>query len=112
MDFQSWRDFDWRRGVTGALGLFQAFRRETNLLIAGLTGISGVATGGCPESGFVSDARSTHGTSASLSFLTIAGPLSFLFGLWSRRGSTAVLIHLPSKHVVNSASFAVPCGEV
>lgn len=59
MDFQSWRDFDWRRGVTGALGLFQAFRRETNLLIAGLTGISGVATGGCPESGFVSDARST-----------------------------------------------------
>ena len=82
-------------GLLGALGLFHAFRSETSVLIAGLIGISVFVTGVMSvKAGLFPMPDPRHGSWAFLSFLTIAGPLLFLFGLWKRQGSAAVRIYL------------------
>lgn len=82
-------------GLLGALGMFRAFRGKTSFLIAGLIGISVFVTGVMSvKAGLFPMPDPRHGSWASLSFLTIAGPVLFFLGLWGRPGSAAVRVYL------------------
>lgn len=79
----------------GAIGLYQAFRSTTNIVISALIGTSLAATGVVSiRAGLFPMPDPRHGDWGFLSFFTVALPLLFFLGLWGKQGVTKLRVYL------------------